>query len=127
MKSMHDAIREHIVKGYTKAAVCKGKQVSFKALLKSEWSPRFEQLMRNRLIQGCFRYGAFAEKRKKFNYDTATEAITRIERYQKDGNVEHLVDAANMCLLEFEFGKHPKKHFKAVDDGKHAQERSTHD
>ena len=86
----------------------------------SEWSPDFEQKMRNRLIMGSFRYQTFATKRNSYNYDTATEAIKRIERYQADGNTEHLVDAANMCLLEYEFGKHPTKHFKSVDDGEHA-------
>jgi len=54
-------------------------------------------------------------------YDTATEAKNRIDRYLEDGNTEHLVDAANMCLLEFEFGNHPDKHFESVDDGVHTK------
>ena len=91
----------------------------------SEWSPRFYQLMRNRLIMGSFRYQTFEQKRKmKWDYDTASEAIVRIQRYQETGNTEHLVDAANMCLLEFEFGEHPKKHFESVDDGEHAKLRN---
>lgn len=91
-------------------------------LRETEWSPRFERLMRNRLIMGSFRYQRFNEKAQSFNYNGAMEAIERIQRYQDDGNTEHLVDAANMCLLEFEFGSHPKKHFQSVDDGKHAKE-----
>ena len=111
----HGIMRDRLLR---KAGVTKA---TLDDLKETEWSPKFEQLMRNRLIMGSFRYQPFAEKRASFDYDTASEAIDRIKRYQKDGNTEHLVDAANMCLLEFEFGKHPKKHFSAIDDGKHAE------
>lgn len=91
----------------------------------SEWSPHFAQLMRNRLVMGSFRYQPFEQKRNmKWDYDTAGEAIKRIQKYQETGNTEHLVDAANMCLLEFEFGEHPDKHFESVDDGEHAVRRA---
>ncbi len=94
----------------------------------SEWSPVFYQLMRNRLVMGSFRYQPFEEKRRiPWNYDTAEEAIKRIRLYQEGGNTEHLVDAANMCLLEFEFGEHPAKHFESIDDGEHAQVKELSD
>lgn len=93
----------------------------FELMKATEWSPRFEQLMRNRLLMGSLRYQTFAEKRKKFNYDCAAEAIKRVEKYQKDGNKEHLVDASNMLLLQFEFGP---GHWKPQDDGEHTQEVS---
>ncbi len=112
----HDIMRDRLLR---KAGVTK---TTLNELRESEWSPRFEQLMRNRLIMGSFRYQPFSEKRAKpWKYDTAAEAIIRINRYKADGNTEHLVDAANMCLLEFEFGKHPKKHFSSIDDGEHAK------
>ena len=95
--------------------------LSLDSLKESEWCSEFEQLMRNRLIMGAFRYETFTDKGKSFSYDTAKEAIKRVQRYIADGNTEHLVDAANMCLLEFKFGKHPKKHFSSIDDGEHAK------
>jgi hypothetical protein len=114
----HDIMRDRLLR---KAGVT---QTTLEDLKKSEWSPRFERLMRNRLIMGSFRYQPFEEKRAKpWTYDTASEAIERIKRYQKDGNTEHLVDAANMCLLEFEFGSHPLKHFESIDDGEHAKSK----
>ena len=94
---------------------------SLESLRKSEWSPNFEELMRNRLIMGSFRYELFEVKRKGLKYDCAKEAIARVELFQKTGNTEHLVDAANMCLIEFEFSNHPNKHFAQIDDGVHAE------
>ena len=86
-------------------------------LEKSEWSETFEQLMRNRLIIGAFRYGrAHTEKPK---YDRISSAIKRLKKYTESGNTEYLVDVANLCLLEFEEGTHFKKHFAAIDDGEH--------
>lgn len=116
MVNLHELMRDRLLK---KAGVTK---TTLADRCETEWSPRFERLMRNRLVMGSFRYQSFAEKRKmKWNYDTAEEAIKRIRKYQEDGNTEHLVDGANMCLLEFEFGEHPNKHFESIDDGEHAK------
>ena len=88
----------------------------------SEWSPKFYQLMRNRLIVGSFRYETFEQKRAgPLKYDVVAEAIIRLQRYKETKNIEHLVDVANMCLLEFEFGNHPDKHFSSIDDGEHTR------
>lgn len=91
-------------------------------LTHTEWSPKFEQYMRNRLIMGAFRYGRLHDS-KKPRFDRIESACKRLELYQKTGNMEYLVDVANMCLLEFEEGIHPNKHFKSVDDGKHHAKR----
>ena len=77
--------------------------------------------MRNRLIMGAFRYELMECKRKDFRYDLAAEAKVRIDRFIETGNTEHLVDAANMCMLEFEFSNHPNKHYASIDDGEHAE------
>ena len=123
MMMIHDIIRERLLvaAGVIKPDVPKHPLLS--ELKLTEWSSEFEQKMRNRLIMGSFRYQRFKDKRKSFEYDCATEAIDRIKRYLKDGNTEHLVDAANMCLLEFEFGDHPQKHFVSIDDGRHTVKR----
>jgi len=116
MKSTHDIMRKRLLLA---AGV---ERITLDDLYESEWSPQFEYLMRNRLVMGSFRYQPFSEKRSTpWMYDTATEAKNRIDRYLEDGNTEHLVDAANMCLLEFEFGNHPDKHFESVDDGVHTK------
>jgi hypothetical protein len=76
--------------------------------------------MRNRLIMGALRYGLIHAPGKP-KYDRIGSITRRLEKYKQDGNLEHLVDAANLCLMEFEEGTHPLKHFGAQDDGEHAQ------
>ena len=96
------------------------KYLKYDDLERSEWSPDFERYMRNRLIMGALRYGLLHAPGKP-KYDRIGSIIRRLETYQKDGNLEHLVDAANLCLMEFEEGDHPLKHFRAHDDGEHAR------
>ena len=86
----------------------------------TEWSSRFEQLMRNRLIVGAFRYGRFRDKNKP-TYDRVAAIIKRAHHYQETGNDELLVDIANLAMLEFEEGIHSLKHFKSEDDGEHVE------
>lgn len=89
----------------------------FEDLVRTEWSPQFEQLMRNRMLMGALRYGLLAHKRKighKWDLVGAIEA--KLRSYKETGNTEYLVDIANYCLLEFECGHHPTKHFAALDD-----------
>lgn len=92
---------------------------SYKNLVQSEWSPNFEQLMRNRLIMGALRYGLLNDTANKPSYDRMASIKKRADKYAETGNLEFLVDMANLCLLEFEEGQHPNKHFHAVDDGEH--------
>jgi hypothetical protein len=88
------------------------------SLKRTEWSTRFEKAMRNRLVMGAFRYGLLYSP-EKLAWDRIKRAIYELEQYLEDGNDERLVDIANMMMLEFEEGNHPKKHFRAGDDGVH--------
>jgi len=98
----------------------KPQQLDFEDLRKTEWSPKFEELMRNRLLMGAFRYGKLhAPNKKKFK--RVEDCIRRLNEYLETGNDEILVDVANLCLCEFEVGTHPNKHFNAVDDGEHCK------
>lgn len=94
------------------------KRESLEALRSSEWSPEFERLMRNRLIVGSFRYASMTDPHRP-QYKRTESAVKRLCEYRETGNLELLVDAANLCLLEFVHGDHPLKHFNAKDDGEH--------
>ena len=83
----------------------------------TEWSPRFEQYMRNRLVMGSIRYETFADKRSKAAvYNYVKEMKRRIAAYEETGNTEFMVDVANMAMLEFEFPFHPNAHFNNEND-----------
>ena len=100
---------------------CVGERVEpLDRLRATEWSREFEELMRNRLIMGRFRYAPMRSA-DKGNYDNMGSAIQRLEKYIETGNLEHVVDAANLCMVEFEHGNHPLRHFAAVDDGEHTR------
>lgn len=87
----------------------------------TEWSHRFERLQRERMLIGALRYGRLNKPGKPL-YNRCEDIKRRIVLYEKTGNQEYLVDAANLCLLEFEEGVHPNKHFNAEDDGTHTKE-----
>lgn len=84
------------------------------SLRKTEWSPEFEWLMRNRLVLGAFRYGLFDDPDKP-KYDRRRSIRERLDDYEVTGNRENLVDIANVALMEFEETKHTA-HFESRDD-----------
>jgi heme-degrading monooxygenase HmoA len=94
--------------------------IIFKTLWQSEWSPDFEELQRHRLVQGALRYGRINAPGKK-SWDRPSDIIKRIKKYRQDHNLEHLVDAANLCMLEFEEGRHPDRHFRSQDNTPHTK------
>jgi len=94
------------------------RKLTIKQLYKTQWSKEFEQLMKNRLIAGAFRYGPLNEQNPK-DTDQITNAIERLKRYQKTGNAEYLIDSANLCLVAFVFKEHPNFHIANIDDEIH--------
>lgn len=94
--------------------------LNYRSLIKSEWDDHFETLMRNRLVLGAIRYGKINAPNKP-KYDRVASMIKRLNAYKDSGNMEMLVDVANLCLLEFVECHHPLKHFEAVDDGEHVK------
>jgi len=72
-----------------------------------------------RLYLGTLRY----EICGRMPYDAVGSAIERLKAYQDDGNREHLVDAANLCRVEWLNPTHPRPCWRAQgDDGIHTQE-----
>jgi hypothetical protein len=115
----HDWLRNRLLAGVVDAPVG-DKACRLDDLRISEWSREFERLMRNRLLVGRFRYGLM-QRTDALNYDRIGSALIRLRAYQECGNLEHLVDAANLMLLEFEHGSHQERHFMASDDGEHVE------
>jgi len=119
--SVHDLIRNRILRDVENKD---NKPLSLESLRKTEWSPLFEELMRNRQILGAFRYQTYNENRiDGGKYKRVDSIIKRANMYAETHNMELLVDIANLCMLEYEFGDHPDRHFKSIDDGEHVEER----
>ncbi len=95
---------------------------TLKEIYGSQWSDKFEKLMRNRLAFGYFRYSPLKEQQKGL-MDNVGSIKKRIKLFERTGNDELLVDIANICMVEFLNGDHPKKHFKSVDDGVHVERK----
>jgi hypothetical protein len=82
----------------------------------------FERLRRNRFSVGYFRYGHNFETVEPGDYLNVESAIQRLQRYLIDGNQEHLVDAANLCAVEYiNPASHSNPHFAPSDDGQHIE------
>lgn len=88
---------------------------SLEELRETEWSPRFEALMRNRLVIGALRYGRLHAPGKP-KYDRVASMIRRLQEYDRTHNKELLVDVANLCLLDYEEGD---GEFAAMDEREH--------
>jgi hypothetical protein len=67
---------------------------------------RFAQMMINRLLQGSIRYGAVQR-----DHCYWTRMQMEVKAYKRSGNVEHLFNIANYCLLESMSPENPKFHF----------------
>jgi hypothetical protein len=62
---------------------------------------------------GELRYGP--SRKAAPHYDYVKNAIVRLREYERTGNTEFLVDAANFALLEYACPSHPDAHFRATD------------
>ena len=72
---------------------------------------------------GTFRYGKWQDNKKEGKkFDRIGSIQNRLDKYKQDGNDEHLVDIANLSMIEFSIGEHPKKHFGTIDDGEHVKQ-----
>lgn len=117
MKTISQFIREHLLEtmGYVEK---KEKLPDLEELRRTEWSEEFDILRKNRMIMGAFRYNRLSHP-DKFKYDLLGGLRKKLEEYEKTGNTECLVDAANYLMLEFMKPSHKNAHFAAHDDKIH--------
>ena len=79
-------------------------------------------LMKNRMSFGGYRYGP-TSKQKPRAFDNIKDIHRRLDLHEDTGNMEHLVDSANICIIACLKKDHPNFHFESIDDGEHAKKR----
>ncbi len=115
MKTSHDIMRERLLK---RAGLHdRPPAPSLDYIYKCQWNAEFERFMRNRMAMGFFRYGPLQNQIGCHAYDNVKSIEQRLAAYKADDNLEHLVDIANLALIEFTVN--PQKPFKSADDGLH--------
>lgn len=118
----HDAIRKHLQR-QIRPDYTPNSKPGVEELRKTEWIPEFEQYMRNRLVMGAIRYETFKEKIADNKYDCIEYIRRKLKDYEDTGNLECLVDAANLLMIEYAAPNHPNPHFTPLDDVGHVKVR----
>lgn len=80
-----------------------------------EYSEEFDRLRKNRVTVSFFKYGSARDNFGSGRVDAIATAELCIEAFKKDGNTEHLVDAANYMMFRFMY-PYPNESFHATDD-----------
>ena len=128
MKTVTEHLRDHLLAtlGYSKPVK---RLPDLESLRLTEWCHEFEQLRRNRMIIGAFRYGLLASPEKWgrpiCTYDLLAGLEKKVAEYRNTGNLEALVDAGNYLMLEFMHPSHEAARFDPKDDDYHCPRKVT--
>jgi len=119
----HDPIREHVLEqAGVHAHDVTHRLAKLSALREAQWNTEFYRLCSNRMVLGAFRYGCLQDQKRTGNHRANVESlIERAKLFLETGNTEHLCDIANLAMVEFTVGKHPKRHWAATDDKVHVK------
>ena len=117
MKTVHDYLRARLLQ---QAGIFEPTEPapSFDVIARMQSCPIFEEYRKNRMIMGYFRYGSLQSQIGRAKYDNIGSIENRLSIYKSDHNREHLVDIANLAMVEF--ATHPNYPFRPSDDGVHA-------
>jgi len=84
-------------------------------ILDTEFSEDFIKKMKDRMITSYFKYGKVADNYGNTYVDAIASLKKRLAKYERTGNTEWLVDAANFAMIEFMYPQHKDAHFEATD------------
>lgn len=90
-------------------------------VLSTEYSEKFDELRKNRMVVSHYKYGGIKENYDKKNgmfVDMHKTIELRWKKYLETGNTEYLADLANFCMIEFMYPQHSNAHFEATDSDK---------
>lgn len=81
---------------------------------RGQFDREFLQGMVSRTAVSYHKYGAVKDSVEK-GMDPMASARDRMRLYERDGNTEWLIDAANYLQFEFMFPSHDNAHFRPTD------------
>ena len=84
--------------------------------MNADYFPVFWDAMKNRCVSRFGTYGSWKENRHEIDF--MNNVLLRIREYQRTGNTENLVDAANFLMAEWKYPSHINAHFSETDPGK---------
>ena len=70
-------------------------------ILNKEYSEEFDRLRKNRVQMSYYKYGSARDNFGGGRVDALATAERCIEAFKKDGNTEHLIDAANYLMFRY--------------------------
>lgn len=82
-------------------------------ILKREYSTEFDKLRQNRVEVSFHKYGSARDNFAGGRVDAIKTAELCINAFKKDGNTEHLVDAANYLMFRYMY-PYPGEYFRAT-------------
>lgn len=88
------------------------------AILKTEYSERFDEIRKNMMVTSYFKYGPMRENYGKFKcMDALGNIEKRIAKYKETGNTEFLADVANFAMIEFMYPSVEGAKYTPTDSG----------
>lgn len=79
-----------------------------------DYSEEFDRLRKNRVELSRLKYGSARDNFGGGRVDAIKTADLCLDAFEKDGNTEHLVDAANYLMFRFMY-PYPGEGFRATD------------
>lgn len=83
-------------------------------ILEKEYSNEFDTLRKNRITVAFYKYGPSRRNFGEGRVDALKTAELCLDAFKKDGNTEHLVDAANYLMFRYMYPM-PGEYFKGTD------------
>lgn len=83
-------------------------------ILKTEYSEQFDKERKSRIEVSYYKYGPARKNFAEGRVDAIATAQLCIDAFNKDHNLEHLIDAANYLMFRFKYSM-PGDYFKPTD------------
>lgn len=83
--------------------------------MKTEYSEEVDKMRKNRVEVSFYKYGPARINFGERLVDAIKSSDLCVEKYNKTGNTEYLLDAMNYLMFEFMFPQKEGAYFKATD------------